>query len=365
MILSKIPTGMVMKQELPIAIALLATGVLLWLSNSASTSGAQDSGTTTSSSSTQAARKSASNVALPASVKRKAKPNQKPQKNQNPQAVTGQDSNFVGDPRANQILLQLATQLRDGPPRQGQLSIHSQLFDKPTQIHGRFWQLGQSSLKSRIELIPDSPLPTKTTHLCDGRFCYRLTETKDKQKLAFFDISTLEETTPIKAGHWIPTASLDRLFSFLGSSFKFRIHSSPNDPSALELAGTWVPEDLAKLMINHVDHRLIIPEIQYHKLPPQMPHAVRVRLKQDLMHRDQWAPVAVEFLQIDSDSETQLNTVMSIAFDSIQPGINDPSLFRMDDVTGRSADISPRYLDRFKVIFGNQRVAEQNAAEAR
>ena len=87
----------------------------------------------------------------------------------------------------------------------------------------------------------------------------------------------------------------------------------------MELAGTWSPEDLAKLMINHVDHRLIIPKIQYEKLPPQIPHAARVRLKRDILHPNQWAPVSIEFLQIDSETPSQLTTVLSIQFDSFQP----------------------------------------------
>lgn len=334
-ILSKIPTSRFMKQELPIAIALLATGLLLWITKSASTSDAM------------AAGKPATGHAISA-------------------ATDSQDVATVGDVQANQILAQLAANFRDGPSRQGRLHIQSQLFGKFIEIEGRFWLFGQGSNKSRIELIPNSLEPTKITQLCDGRFCYRLTQTNQQQKLSFCDLSSIEGSLPATRRHWVPTTSVDRLFSFLASSFRFRLQASKQDPASLHLAGTWIPEDLAKLMIDHVDHRLIVPKVDYQKLPPQIPHAVRVHLKRDTFHQNQWAPLSVEFLQINPDSPAELQSVMSIRFDSVQPGPGDTSLFQMENVTGRSVDVSPRYSRRFEVMFGKERVADTNAAaEAR
>ena len=118
-----------MKQELPFAIALLAIGFLLWVTKSASTSDAIAAGEET--------RKPAVKISNDGQIRAKLK---------------ASSTAIQGDPQAAEILNQLAIQLRDGPPRQGSLTVKSRIFNKSMQIKGRFWQLGQSSLKSRIEL---------------------------------------------------------------------------------------------------------------------------------------------------------------------------------------------------------------------
>ena len=100
-----------MKQELPIAIALLAIGFLLWVTKSASTSDAIAAGEKTRTAAVKVSNDGQSRANLKAN-----------------------SVGIQGDPQAAEILNQLAAQLRDGPPRQGSLTVKSRIFDKSMQL---------------------------------------------------------------------------------------------------------------------------------------------------------------------------------------------------------------------------------------
>ena len=330
-----------MKQELPIAITLLATGLLLWVTQSASTSEIQPA---------QSAEVSPAQA--PPLVSEKV--------------ISTPSLNPVLSSAGNGILNQIATQFRDGPPHQGVLKISSQLFGKQLNINGRFWQHGQSSLKSRIELMPETEVPVKVTHLCDGRFCYRFRQRETDQDLAFFDLGSFESSSDASPGMtnpWISTASVDKLFSSLADCFQFNPKAVQGNPSLVELVGTWQPEVLASLTIHQVERKHIVPKIKYEELPPQFPHVVRVRLRKGPQVPPRWAPISVDYLQLDDANPSELKVVMKVGFEQLQPGVQDLSLYRMENVAGRSVDISDRYKNRLRQILKKNRTAASPAPQ--
>ena len=227
---------------------------------------------------------------------------------------------------------------------------------------GRFWCRGTGTGKSRVELIVNSNIPTKLTQVCDGRFLYRLTEQNGKQQINFLDLDKLDNSDAgliqsTLPASWIGNGSIDSLFFNIAEAFNFGAVKISEDNQYAELAGSWNPDHLAKLMINWVDHREILPQPNWSgKMPAQFPHGIRLRF---VNTGNNWHPVEALFFKFDAKNEKQPTPMMSIKFASILEQPISESLFRMDtDATG-PVDETQLYNDRVNLLMANQRVAEE------
>ncbi len=336
--LSQNPNSRFMKQELPIAITLLAIGCLLWLWQSKEASEAS------------------------AAIQQPNVPASTPQADFKQVVDTKQLS-------AAQILKQISTSLRDGEPVFGDLEITSNLFDVAQTIKGRFWNQGQGTKQTRLELILDSANPVKLTQICDGRFQYRLMEHRDSRQLKFHDLQRLENEDAgiIKAtlpASWVGEGSFDSLFRHLSEAFNFgEVKTASGDLQLMEIVGTWNPDRLAKLMAGRVDHREILPSPNWSKLPPQIPHGVRLRFRGAV--DSGWEPVEILFFKFNEEVASPPSTAMSIKFAQIRRQSISADLFRFEfDETGAidETEIYNRHID---VVTGKNRVAEETSGAIR
>ncbi len=325
-----------MKQELPIAATLLAFGCLLWLWQSREASQA-------SAANSQA--EIANETPAPSTPARER-----------------QFATDMGQASSAELLKQISGTLQNGPPTFGDLKITNHLFEKTQAIKGRFWNQGQGSGKSRLELILDSKNPKKLTQVCDGRFLYRLTEHRDQRQLKFHDLRRLnnEDAGIVQAtlpAAWVGSGSLGSLFSNLTDAFNFgAMKSSPNNQRLVEMVGTWNPTHLSKLMANRVDHREILPSPDWSKLPPQIPHGVRLRFENQ--DSSGWQPVEILFFKFDGETKTPAPT-MSIQFGQIHHQSISAEFFRLDfDETG-AIDETDLYNEHIDLMTGKHRVAEE------
>ncbi|WP_148619022.1 hypothetical protein [Mariniblastus fucicola] len=251
--------------------------------------------------------------------------------------------------------------IANGQPTFGDVEIENHQFRNSHSIRGRFWSRGAGTNQSRLELILGAESPAKLTQVCDGRFLYRLTEHNGERKIKFIslekldnqDASIVESTLP--AG-WVGTGSIDSLFKNLSEAFKFAAIHELADAGQVELTGTWKPEHLAKLMINRVDHREIMPSPDWSKLPPQFPHGVRLRFKNT---SGNWYPSEVMFIQFDTENGSKPKPMISIKFGPLIQQSLSAELFQIDaDETG-AVNETELYNERIDLLTGKQRVAEE------
>jgi len=338
--LSQNPNSRFMKQELPIAITLLATGCLLWLWQSKEASEAS-------------AAIQRENV--PASTARPS-----------PEFEPASNTQLSYDPdqaAGGQLLQQVSESFRDGAPVYGDLEITSHLFGKTQTILARFWNQGQGTQQSRLELILDSDNPTKLTQICDGRFLYRLTEQRDKRQLKFHDLQRLnnEDARIVQAtlpASWAGKGSFESLFNHLIDAFNFgSVKTAADNQQLVEIAGTWNPTHLSKLMANRVDHREILPTPDWSKLPEHIPHGVRLRFLNDADTGLQ--PVEILFFKFNQDAMDRPTPMLSIKFQQIRHQSISADLFRFEyDETG-AIDETDLYNEHIDLMTGKHRVAEE------
>ena len=199
-----------MKQELPIAVGLLAIGSLLWLSeswtaNTQSQAIENQNTTTTSVSAVQP-----SFVQQAAYQAETVSGDQLPSKPVNPliaekDALDGEairthdfslpvkdfatDSRFqtstklstadflhaAPDPRSAEFLTGTCRRIANSNPFGMSIKLTGHLFDQNTVANGQYFQMGQGSHRSRLELeFQSGPGVANSFQLCDGRFVYRL-----------------------------------------------------------------------------------------------------------------------------------------------------------------------------------------------
>lgn len=264
------------------------------------------------------------------------------------------------------FLGQVARAFRDGEPRVGDLEIESQLAGKVQSMHGRFWSGGLGTRKSRLELLTHSKT-AMVTQVCDGRFQYRLTELNQDKKLRFYNIdkldnkdaSIIESTLPAS---WTGGGSVSDLLSNLADAYRLGEMKASTDNQFVEITGTWNSEYLAKLMINWVDHREIIPETDWAKLPPHIPHGARMRFANTNGH---WHPNEIAFFRFDTENDNQPTPILLVRFGTILSQEIPEELFRIDETESSATDETELYNARIDVLSGKQRVADEASGTIR
>lgn len=332
-----------MKQELPIAITLLAAGCLLWFWQSNETSKAS------------AAVEQATS----------ATENQQSREPLVGKPTSSSDLQISGV----ELLKHISESFRDGPPVFGHFEVTSYLFEKTQSIKAGFWNQGQGTGQSRMELILNSPYPVKLTQICDGRFLYRLTEQQNKRRLKFHDLQRLhnEDAGIVEStlsATWVGSGSLDSLFANLSEAFEFSPAKSVNsDQQLIEFTGTWNPTHLSKLMINRVDHREVLPTPKWTKLPPNLPHGVRMRFANT--SENGWQPAEIAFFKFDQDDSHQPTVSMSIKFGQVHQQSISPKLFQLEFDEPGAVDETDIYNEHIDSMIGSYRLAEKSGDSAR
>lgn len=338
------PNSRFMKQELPVAIALLALGCMLWLwqSNSQTTASAARHLEDTESPSRLVSRVS--------------------------QGIAGSNK-LSGNHAANSLLQKIAEDFANGPSRLGDFEIVCRLHRTTLTFQGRFFEQGNQTGNSRIELVTERSLG-KVTHVCDSRFLYKLTEQNKKREMSYVRLRDLntDDARLILAtlpASWVGTASIGSLLGNVGEAFQLeQVETSDNSGMTIQLEGTWNPDHLSKLMLNHVDHREIIPETDWSRLPKQFPHGVRIQIA---AVNDALQPTAIQFFRFadDDPQEQPTENILTINFGPFQNRTLSDDLFRMDSNEAGAIDETQLYHDRIEMLSGKNRIAEDNGPTIR
>jgi hypothetical protein len=252
------------------------------------------------------------------------------------------------------------------------------MFDQFVAANGKYFQMGQGSHRSRLELtFNDAPHASTSFQLCDGRFVYRLQTIAGEQRFEFVDLNRVAEKTgssgSFSPSEWIATGGLASLLQQFRQSFNF---GSPKPVSSSNgqltvLRGCWNETSLRHALGN--DAHLVIPtedklrsrnRIRWEKIPPQLPHGVEIVFANNSSVG--MFPQQIKYVRFVSDKDgagLQTKTLMSIDFSPPTP-INSLAenmfVIRSSDI--ESIDTTDEYLMQVGSILA-KRQAERNELE--
>lgn len=273
------------------------------------------------------------------------------------------------DPGSENLLRQVAASINTGQPIQSTFKMRSLLFDVELEAEGRLWQIGQGSRKSRMELAFSGQTSQRNLlQICDGRFVFQVKQFGGQQKIEFVDLQRLQNNeshlaTASLPGSWVGRGSLADLFVHLADAFKF----NPPVPSKNEVGettysirGHWKPDRLYQMLDGVVEKNKLEPVIQLSKMPPQLPHAANVILKKMTPDSDRFVPVQIEFYRFEGESSQKLSLMVEVAFERFEfVSTLDGRLFELQSSDGEAVDMTDIYNHRIDTLVGDQgRVAD-------
>jgi len=322
-----------MKQQLPIAITLLAAGSWLWISGNAAENRydavqlprEHSEAVATASPIQQTTEGSNDTVQLAGyqtpieSPLEPAIANRFPLSHQ--AASIPADSTEPSETAA--FLRSVGERLRNSTPFKTELRIEIEWSKQRYPISGQYLQPGQGSGQSKLELsLNNASTPVTITKICDGRFLYSHFRQNEKQTLEFIDLARLGRShqsmgliEPNNPMSWISTGGMASVFENLAAAFEFApLASAEVDGRAVcTLEGRWREEHLIDLLRPAVEHKHLTPKIQWSRLPKQIPHSVRLKLAN--VPEFGWMPQSITFFQskVPNESRAEVSSEFSNA----------------------------------------------------
>ena len=400
------------RQELPIAVGLLATGGLLWLSGSWASNPESQAIETQSAASTTELQ---SSFVQQASYQAETSPNrQLPSKPVNPliaekdaldeeeiepkdfslpvkdfaadsQAQSGNSlstADFLHaapDPRSAEFLTGTSWRIANSIPFGMSIKLTGALFDQSTAASGQYFQMGQGSHRSRLELEFQSGSEVANSfQLCDGRFVFRLHTFGGKQQFEFVDLNRFSEqtttTTSFTPSNWIATGGLASLLEQFNQSFNFGAPKQITTADQTQLTvirGCWNERALRHTLGNQA--AIVFPDkpkirsrnaIPWDSIPQQLPHGIEVVFGNDALLGE--FPREIRYLKFASSPEggaMHLEPMMTLQFS--RPKETDELTENMFVIRSRdieSVDTTDQYLAQVKSILA-KRQAEKKSNE--
>lgn len=408
-----------MKQELPIAVGLLAAGCLLWFSRGLGpnrpsvsqvptpleTISPSDQGSPSADSTKQNSADRDSSGVSDSPESKPTNPLFEEKRSRNRSQLSsatddrlpkfpldsprspGQEQTLINsaaflhaatDPRAVQFLNNISRQTADSVPFGTSLKLQCGMFDQVVIANGKYFQMGQGSHRSRLELVFQDTSPASTSfQLCDGRFVYRLQTIAGEQKFEFVDLKRVANKTSglgaFSPTEWIATGGLASLLQQFRQSFNFgapKTNSGPNGSQTV-LRGCWNETSLRHALGNQA--HLVIPtdsklrsrnRIRWQNIPPQLPHGIEIVFADD--HLTGQFPLRIRYVRFVANEETgglQTNTLMAIDFSAPIPITSlSENMFVIRSSDIESIDTTDEYLIQVGSILA-QRQAERNELE--
>ncbi|MEM9412246.1 MAG: hypothetical protein AAGA30_14115, partial [Planctomycetota bacterium] len=191
------------------------------------------------------------------------------------------------------------------------------LFDQRLVGEGRYLQAGQGHrCASRFELsFEGNRNPLNILQICNRGFYYRFRSTGKKPKLEVVDLSRIADIDSNKliANHstWMATGGLASFITNLADNFVFETveRSEINGVRVFVLKGRWNEDRLKRIIFGQINYNLIRDEIDWSRMPKQLPQEIEVVLSDDEYFP--LFPYQIRFFrnQMKDDSIVQVETV--------------------------------------------------------
>ena len=270
------------------------------------------------------------------------------------QPFPGQYLHHESNQRTVSFLAEVSRQISKSPPIGLSIELSGRLFGQVVEASGNYYQMGQGSHKSRIELsFGSDPGSPTVIQLCDGRFVYKLQTFGNQHSLEFVDLQRVRKKAGGHGGGlsptgWVASGGIASMFQHLASAFNFG-EIEPVDSNSVVMRGSWDEDALRQIVGLEGD-----PEQgeawpgNWKQIPAQLPHAVELVFRRD--ENQNYFPKRIKFLKFVSPDEVNETRPM------VELNFSAPRLL---------ADVSDRYFvvnstDLDSVDLTNQYIARIN-----
>lgn len=280
--------------------------------------------------------------------------------------LTSQVAESPSDNHAPQELLDAIASLRQAPPLRAELEVRVDHFDEPIILRGTYRQAGEGAPKSRLDIGAEAGSPPLVTQVFDGRFYYLLETRGGAQKLTYIDqLGVASLSTPRVASvaglrGWFGTGSWPVMLEHLACSFQFATpsessasSSSENQTRQVTLVGSWRPESLLQLLREQIDPAWIAGDIQWERLPQQIPHEIEITLNSGASHPTFPSRLSIYQYRRAGKRRPRIRTLVAsiqVTQLTIEQCI-DPAVFQVSAEGVISNDATNDYLNRIKAFL--------------
>ena len=276
---------------------------------------------------------------------------------------------------ARRLVKNAARMINEGPPVQSKSRLKINLFDQSLLLEGEYLHAGQNRGKTRFDFeVTTVASRIHITQICDGETLLLQKDRDGKKEISHANLAIVAGATSPEipfAGspaNRLGMGGVGSLLQQLESSFDF----DPPQPQMLggittwKITGSWKPGRLRQILQNYVDPKWIGPEIDWEKLPPQIPHTVEINLG-----NDQFLPlfpyrIVFSRYQV-SDAESKLVPTVTIEMYEVNKrDYLDDGNFRLETTGQTSVNITSRFSDRleqFKQIQANQQAVSPDLSQ--
>ncbi len=277
--------------------------------------------------------------------------------------LTNQIAESATDNHAPRELLDAIASLRQAPPLRAELEVRFDYFDEPIMLMGTYRQAGEGAPKSRLDISAESGSPPLVTQVFDGRFYYLLETRGGAQKLTYIDqLGVASLSTPRVASvaglrGWFGTGSWPVMLEHLACSFQFATPLESAAPSSGEtqtrqvmLVGSWRPESLLQLLRDQIDPAWIAGDIQWERLPHQIPHEIEITLTSGASHPTFPSRLSIYQYRRAGKRRPRIRTLVAsiqVTQMTVERSI-DPEVFQVSAEGFVSNDATNDYLNRIK-----------------
>ena len=284
--------------------------------------------------------------------------------------------------QAVDLLANAATEIANSNPFQLKLALQGKVFQQEIAASGNYYQMGQGSHKTKIELSFDQmPGKPQMLQLCDGRFVYIVHSASSRdaaeteaaptqQKLEFVDLLRIKEAANdvaatnrgiISPTGWVATGGIASLLQHLASGFNFGPPEAlePNSDRVL-IRGSW-DENALRGIVSDLDKDIKLGSpIQWNRVPGHIPHAIEIVLTRN--SNQAYFPNQISYLRFGvKDHQATIEPSVSMTFSSPEPLSNlADGFFVLDSSNLEPTDTTDRYIARIKSF---RRAQEQIAIQ--
>ncbi len=267
---------------------------------------------------------------------------------------------------ARALLLRSLAQLRAAPPLVAQLDVQINLLNREFRGTGQYCQTGSGVPQSRWDLtLGNPPGGLQLSQIFDGRFFYRLTIQGEERKLHYVDLYGARDLPVVNTAGvagpagWLGVGGLPTMLEQLLATYEFEEPSEPElvrgtagqHLTLTRIRGRWSKAALRQLLRDQITPEVLAGEIQWERLPGQMPHAVELVVGSD-EYLDAF-PYRLAFYQFHSagEGEYRVQPIFEVKLHHVEKReAIAPEQFRLSADGLNPVDDTKDYLNRVKLF---------------
>lgn len=258
---------------------------------------------------------------------------------------------------ANRFLLDVSNSLAYSNPFEVDIEMTGWIFDQEVAANGKYYQMGQGTQKSSLVLkFANKSNPVLIHQLCDGEIVFKLQKFSDsgladrKDSLEFVNLDELrasmaETTSALVPTGWVASGGIACTIRHLSAAFDFEEKQQQSNGDVV-LRGILNTETVAQL----TGKAMPVEELAWASLPSHFPHSVEVTFSKHSTLS--YVPKRMSFSRFSSRGNNLAKTelkLINIEFSKIEELTNlSDSSFKANYIAVEKVDVTEDYIDRIK-----------------